>query len=113
MGIAIGTPAIMVRQVVTLNAMGSPALGLCNVASGRMHAYWALDLKIWDIAAGALILTRAGGTLTDAHGASWLFSDGGYIASNSIIHGWTMRCLQRVLEDKIPERLGGFAKRNS
>jgi fructose-1,6-bisphosphatase/inositol monophosphatase family enzyme len=70
-------------------------------------------LKIWDIAAAALILTRAGGTLTDDHGASWLFSEGGYIASNSIIHGWTMRCLQRVLEDKVPERMGGFAKRES
>jgi myo-inositol-1(or 4)-monophosphatase len=96
--------AIMGRQIIALNVMGSPALGLCNVASGRMHAYWALDLKIWDIAAGALILTRAGGTLTDAHGASWLFSDGGYIASNSIIHGWTLRCLQGVLEDQAPLR---------
>jgi myo-inositol-1(or 4)-monophosphatase len=97
--------AIMSRQVIVLNAMGSPALGLCNVAVGRTHAYWALDLKIWDIAAAALILTRAGGTLTDDHGASWLFSTGGYIASNSIIHGWTLRCLQRVLEDKAPRGL--------
>lgn len=97
--------AIMARQVITLNAMGSPALGIVNVACGRTHAYWALDLKIWDLAAAALILTRAGGTLTDEHGASWLFSTGGYIASNSVIHGWTMRCLQRVLEDKVPEVL--------
>jgi myo-inositol-1(or 4)-monophosphatase len=102
---ALQIAAIMSRQVITLNAMGSPALGLCNVASGRTHAYWALDLKIWDIAAGALILTRAGGTITDEHGASWLFSKGGYIASNSIIHGWTLRCLQRVLQDKVPQRL--------
>lgn len=97
--------AIMARQVITLNTMGSPALGLVNVACGRTHAYWALDLKIWDLAAASLILTRAGGTLTDEHGASWLFSNGGYIASNSVIHGWTLRCLQRVLQDKIPEAL--------
>src|SRR5579864_6734609 len=76
---------------------------LCNVAVGRLHAYWALELKIWDIAAAAVILTRAGGTLTDEYGNSWLHSPGGYIASNSVIHGWTMRCLQRVLErDVIP-----------
>ncbi len=97
--------AIMTRQVIVLNAMGSPALGICNVACGRMHAYWALDLKIWDLAAAALILTRAGGTLTDEHGASWLFSQGGYIASNSVIHGWTLRCLQRVLQEKVPDAL--------
>jgi myo-inositol-1(or 4)-monophosphatase len=96
---------IMARQVITLNAMGSPALGIVNVACGRTHAYWALDLKIWDLAAAALILTRAGGTLTDEHGASWLFSTGGYIASNSVIHGWTLRCLQRVLQDNVPQVL--------
>lgn len=103
--------AIMQRQVITLNAMGSPALGLVNVACGRTHAYWALDLKIWDLAAAALILTRAGGTLTDEHGASWLFSQGGYIASNSVIHGWTLRCLQRVLQDKVPDVLRRAAAR--
>jgi myo-inositol-1(or 4)-monophosphatase len=95
---AMEIAAIMARQVISLSAMGSPALGLCYVACGRMHAYWALDLKIWDLAAGGLILTRAGGTLTDDHGNSWLYSGGGYIASNSVIHGWTLRCLQRVLE---------------
>ncbi|HEV7665019.1 MAG TPA: inositol monophosphatase family protein, partial [Chloroflexota bacterium] len=105
--------AIMSRQVIVLNVMGSPALGIVNVAAGRTHAYWALDLKIWDMAAAALILTRAGGTLTDEYGASWLFSRGGYIASNSVIHGWTLRCLQRVLENKVPEVLRTAAERTT
>ena len=100
---ALKITTILARQVIVLNAYGSPALGLCYVACGRLHAYWALDLKIWDMAAAALILIRAGGTLTDDHGASWLYSSGGYIASNSIIHGWTLRCLQRVLE---PDPIG-------
>jgi len=99
---ALKIATVMARQVIVLNSYGSPALGICNVAAGRLHAYWALDLKIWDIAAAAVILTRAGGTLTDEHGASWLFSNGGYIASNSVIHGWTMRCLQRVLQKDPP-----------
>jgi myo-inositol-1(or 4)-monophosphatase len=97
--------SLMAPQVITMNAYGSPALSLCYVAAGRLHAYWALDLQIWDLAAAAVILTRAGGTLTDQAGASWLFSQGGYIASNSIIHGWTLRCLQRVLEaNQLPPR---------
>jgi myo-inositol-1(or 4)-monophosphatase len=104
---ALKIATVMARQVIVLNAYGSPALGICNVAAGRLHAYWALDLKIWDIAAAAVILTRAGGTLTDEHGASWLFSRGGYIASNSIIHGWTLRCLQRVLQkEPLPGGIG-------
>ncbi|MDE3077819.1 MAG: hypothetical protein KGJ86_20550 [Chloroflexota bacterium] len=89
---------IMSRQVVSVNVFGSPALALCYVAIGRLHGYWTLDAKIWDVAAAGLILVRAGGTLTDAEGASWLHSDGGYIASNSVIHGWTLRCIQPVTE---------------
>jgi myo-inositol-1(or 4)-monophosphatase len=99
---AMQIASIMSGQVIAMPAMGSPALGICNVAVGRLHAYWALELQIWDIAAASLILTRAGGTLTDDHGNSWLYSGGGYIASNSVIHGWTMRCLQRVLEPSTP-----------
>ena len=111
---AMEIATIMSHQVISLSAMGSPALGLCNVACGRMHAYWALDMKIWDLAAGGLILTRAGGTLTDDHGNSWLYSGGGYIASNSVIHGWTLRCLQRVLQkEKLPPGLGRTASRPS
>jgi myo-inositol-1(or 4)-monophosphatase len=109
---ALQIAQVMAGQVISMNAMGSPALALCNVAVGRLHAYWALELKIWDIAAAALILTRAGGTLTDEYGNSWLYSPGGYIASNSIIHGWTMRCLQRILErDKLPHGINQPAAR--
>jgi len=107
---AMQITAIMSRQVISFSALGSPAVGLCNVAAGRTHAYWALELKIWDIAAAALILTRAGGTLTDDHGRILaVFRRAAMSPANSIIHGWTMRCLQRVLEDKVSERLGGFA----
>jgi myo-inositol-1(or 4)-monophosphatase len=42
---------MMIDQVNDCSFMGSPALGICNVAAGRLHAYWHLDLKIWDIAA--------------------------------------------------------------
>ena len=88
---------LMLDQVGELNLMGSPALGLCNVAAGRLHAYWHLDLKIWDIAAASLILQRSGSILTDARGNTWLYSDGGYIATNAVIHGWTLNCIQAVL----------------
>jgi len=89
---------LMVDQVTECAVMGSPALGISNVAAGRLHAYWHLDLKIWDIAAAALILERAGGMLTDAHGMTWLHSDGGYIASNEVIHNSTLNCIQAVAE---------------
>lgn len=87
---------VMENQITECNLMGSPALGICNLAAGRLHAYWHLDLNIWDIAAASLILEQAGGILTDAEGTSWLYSDGGYIASNDVIHGWALSCVQGV-----------------
>jgi myo-inositol-1(or 4)-monophosphatase len=84
---------VMIDQVTECTMMGSPALGLCHVAAGRLHAYWHLDLKIWDVAAASLILERAGATFTDARGMTWLYSDGGYLATNGVIHGSLLSCV--------------------
>src|SRR2546428_395697 len=48
--------------------------------------------------AAGLILQRAGGGFTDEHGNAWLYSDGGYIATNAVIHGWTLNCIQAGLK---------------
>ncbi len=47
---------------------GSSAINLAYVACGRMDGYWELNLKIYDMAAGMLILQEAGGTVTDFAG---------------------------------------------
>jgi len=48
--------------------LGSAALDLCYVAAGRFDGYWEMRLKPWDAAAGALIITEAGGLVTDMQG---------------------------------------------
>ena len=90
--------AILASQCITLNVMGSPALGLCYVAAGRYHAYYHTDLKQWDIAAASVVLGESGGIFTDILGGSWHRSSGGYIATNGVIHGWMMRTTQAVLK---------------
>jgi myo-inositol-1(or 4)-monophosphatase len=88
----------LVPVVLSVRAIGSPALGLCYVASGRLHGYSALDLRPWDVAPAGVILQNAGGTLTNFSGSSWYHSpDGGYVASNSIIHGRLLQSSQAVL----------------
>lgn len=87
---------ILAGQVLAQTIMGSPALGLCYVAAGRLHAYWTLDAKPWDIAAPGVIVTRAGGLMTDAEGGSWLHSDGSYVAANPASHNWAMQSLKWV-----------------
>jgi myo-inositol-1(or 4)-monophosphatase len=47
---------------------GSAALALCSAAAGRVDAYYELDLKPWDHAAGALVAAEAGLTVTGLSG---------------------------------------------
>jgi myo-inositol-1(or 4)-monophosphatase len=51
----------LVHRVRKIRIMGSAALALTYVASGRMDAYLESGIRLWDIAAGGLILECAGG----------------------------------------------------
>jgi len=51
----------LVRRVRKVRIMGSAALAMTYVASGRMDAYLEAGIRLWDIAAGGLILECAGG----------------------------------------------------
>jgi myo-inositol-1(or 4)-monophosphatase len=51
------------------------------VAAGSLDAYWATSTKIWDIAAGALIVQEAGGAITSLSGGPLDVKTGKFIAS--------------------------------
>jgi myo-inositol-1(or 4)-monophosphatase len=74
----------LVHRVRKLRMMGSAALALTYVATGRFDAYIERGIRLWDVAAGGLILECAGGTF-------WHQADRGkhayqMIASNGILH---------------------------
>jgi myo-inositol-1(or 4)-monophosphatase len=52
-------------QIEDIRRFGSAAADLCYVACGNVEGYWELNLKPYDIAAGAFIVQRAGGMVTD------------------------------------------------
>ncbi len=52
-----------------LRRSGSAALDLCNVASGRVDAFFEASLSPWDYAAGSIIITEAGGIITALDGS--------------------------------------------
>lgn len=56
------------KQALDIRRSGSAALDLCAIAAGRAELYFELILSPWDYAAGALIVTEAGGTVTDIDG---------------------------------------------
>ena len=66
---------------------GAAVLDLAHVAAGRLDGFWELCLKPWDMAAGALMIEEAGGTVTDFFGGDEYLSSGNIVAGNSVIHG--------------------------
>lgn len=74
---------------------GSAALDLCYTACGRFDGYWEMKLRPWDVAAGALILTEAGGKVTDFGGGPFSIYGKECLASNGLIHGAMARVLRK------------------
>ena len=70
----------------SMRRLGSAALDLCYVAAGRLDGYYERGIKVWDIAAGVLILREAGGTVTDYSGHELYLERGEVVASNGPLH---------------------------
>ncbi len=62
---------------------GSAALDLAFVASGKLDGFWQAGLKIWDIAAGSLLIQEAGGIANDFNGKTEYLESGKIVAANS------------------------------
>lgn len=75
---------------------GSAAIDLAYVAAGRLDGFWELYLAPWDVAAGSLLVTEAGGKVTDIAGG------------NDYIYGQNIVASNRPIHDKIIENLDPF-----
>jgi myo-inositol-1(or 4)-monophosphatase len=51
------------HQVRKTRMLGSAALGMAYIACGRLDAYFEEAVSLWDIAAGELLIQRAGGSV--------------------------------------------------
>jgi myo-inositol-1(or 4)-monophosphatase len=74
---------------------GAAALDLAYVACGRLDAFWELGLSKWDMAAGALLITEAGGLVADPDGEQGFMENGDIVAA-------TPKILSAVLEALAP-----------
>lgn len=73
-------------EVAGIRRFGSAALDLAWVAAGRFDAYWESDLKIWDVAAGLLLVKEAGGFVTDFRGGDRAVERSEFLAANDVLH---------------------------
>jgi len=74
------------RRMHSIRIMGSGALGLAYAACGRADLYFHPLLYPWELTCGRLLLTEAGGTITDWEGKQLRIAESSVIATNSTLH---------------------------
>jgi len=78
--------------------IGAASVDLCYLSCGRLDAFFEYNLKSWDVAAGALIVKEAGGTVCDFSGGNnWLF-------------GKEISCTNTLLDKEFNTVIGQFFK---
>src|SRR3712207_571232 len=80
----------------SMRRLGSAALDLCYVASGRLDGYYERGAHAWDVAAGALMVEEAGGKVTDYRGGALDLGGREVVASNGALHPAMTRLTSEV-----------------
>ena len=73
-------------EVAGIRRFGSAALDLAWVAAGRFDGYWEDDIRYWDVAAGMLLVSEAGGYVTDYRGGDRIVERSEILAANDGLH---------------------------
>lgn len=79
---------------------GCAALDLCYVASARLDGFWEWHLKPWDTAAGSIIVTEAGGLVSDFRNAPFRPGGSQILASNGPLHRELLREMRVILQQE-------------
>ena len=76
--------AAVLARAQGVRRLGTAAIDFAWVACGRYEGHWEFGLKAWDLAAGALLISEAGGRLTDSYGDPARPED--VVATNGLVH---------------------------
>ncbi len=81
------------QKTAGLRRAGSAALDLAYVAAGRLDGFWEFGLSPWDMAAGCLLITEAGGLVGDFEGNGAHLESGNIVAGNPKIFSQLIQAL--------------------
>lgn len=80
---------------------GAATLDLAYVAAGRLDAFWEFGLAPWDMAAGSLLITEAGGLVGNFLGNSGYLESGNIVAANPKLFSQMIQALAPHLTDSL------------
>jgi len=84
-------------QTSGIRRAGSAALDLAYVASGRYDAFWEMHLNEWDFAAGVLLVTEAGGLISDFRGGKTYLETGHIVCGTPKVFKPVLQVVQKHL----------------
>jgi len=96
----------MMQKTSGIRRPGSAALDLAYVAAGWFDGFWEIGLSKWDIAAGALLITEAGGLVGDLEGNETWLETGNIVAGNPKMFGQIIQTLAPHLTDNLRSKAG-------
>jgi fructose-1,6-bisphosphatase/inositol monophosphatase family enzyme len=88
--------AAVTVEALAVRCSGAAALDLCDVARGRLDAFWEMELAPWDTVAGALIVREAGALTTRLDGSEILGAATEVLAAPSELHAEVLEVLYRA-----------------
>jgi myo-inositol-1(or 4)-monophosphatase len=71
----------MLPRCQAIRRTGSAALNLCYLAAGRFDLFWSYGTRIWDVAAGVLLVREAGGQVTSPRGGAFALEEAHFLAA--------------------------------
>ncbi|BDB96426.1 inositol monophosphatase family protein [Candidatus Hydrogenosomobacter endosymbioticus] len=77
---------VIASKVCSVRSIGAAALNLAYVASGRFDGFYEHKAIEWDIAAGSLLISEAGGFVSDMSGGRDMLKKSEIIAGNQYVH---------------------------
>ena len=89
----------VIRKTSGVRRAGAASLDLAYVACGRLDGFWEQGLKIWDMAAGTLLIEEAGGFVSDFNNQSDFLENQQLIAGNKHTHQALLKMVQEHLID--------------
>ncbi len=82
--------------VSDIRRAGSAAIDLAYIAAGRFDGFFELKLSPWDIAAGSILITEAGGMITDFGGGNDYLLTGNIVAGNGYIQPQILKAVRQI-----------------
>jgi myo-inositol-1(or 4)-monophosphatase len=82
-------------KTMGMRRMGAAALDLAYTACGRFDAYYEFGINAWDIAAGSLLVSESGGTVSDFWNQKNYLDNHYILATNSLIHKEMLKIIKK------------------